>query len=175
MRTRLFILPLVALMIVSAVQAAGAQPDCGFGPGRGCGEGRGFGTGPGEGILEQAEELELTPEQVAKIKAMYLNIARETIEIRNQLELKQLELQELLSADQPDIRKIEAKIDEMMPLRTTLHKKHMGQRLAMRDILTPEQRAKLDTMRGPGMRHKRGDRHEWDDDEDEEGRGPRWR
>jgi len=170
-------------MIVSAVQMAGAQPGCGFGPGRGCGEGRGFGPGSGfgdgpgygpghgEGILERAEELELTPEQVDKIKAMHLNMAKETIEVRNQLELKQLELRELLSADRPDIRKIEAKIDEMVPLRTMLQKKHIGQRLAVCEVLTSEQREKLDAMRGPRMRHERGDRRGWDDEGEDDDRG----
>ena len=89
---------------------------------------------------------------------MRLDMAKETVTLRSELELKQLELRELMSADEPDLRQIEAKIDEMTPLRTELQKKGIEHRLAMREILTPEQRAKLELMRGAGMRHHRGRR-----------------
>ena len=61
-----------------------------------------------------------------------------------------------MSDDEPDIRRIEAKIDEMAPLRTELQKKLIEQRLAMRDVLTPEQKEKLELLRGAGMRHHKG-------------------
>lgn len=159
MRTKWFILGTAVLLIIGAVQMGYAQRGCGFGPGHGFGDGPGFGDRPG--ILAKAEALDLKPEQIKKIKAIRLNVAKETVRLRSELELKQLELRELMSADDPDIRRIEAKIDEIAPLRTELQKKHIEHRLAMRDVLTPEQKTKLELMRGPGKPYHDGhrDRH----------------
>ena len=172
MKIKLLILPLAAMLIISTAQVMGAQPDCDFGPGPGCGDGPGFGFGHRMGILKWAEELELTPEQVKKIETVRLEMAKATIELRNQLELKQLELRELISADQPDRKRIEAKIDEIAPLRTALLKKHIEHRLAMKDVLTSEQRAKLETMHGSGMQHQRGRQRDWRDDREDRDREP---
>jgi Spy/CpxP family protein refolding chaperone len=186
MKTKWILLPIALVLVFAATQLGFSQPNRDFGPGSdfeegprfgpgpgpGCGDGPGFGRGHGEGLLERAEELELTPEQVKKIKAMRLDLAKETIELRNQLELKHLEFGELMAADQPDLKRIEAKIDEIAPLRTTLEKKRIENMLAIREVLTPEQRAKLETMRGSGMRHQRGQRTGFHKDREDRNREP---
>ena len=156
------------LLVIGVAQLGLAQP--GDRDGRGFGDGPRFGRGPGmcqepgfgqgdgPGILAKAEALELTTEQIKKIKAMRLDMAKEKIRLRSELELKQLELRELMSADEPDIRRIEAKIDEMAPLRTELQKKRIEHRLAVRNVLTQEQKAKLELLRGAGLRHHKGHR-----------------
>ena len=156
------------LLVIGVAQLGLAQPGDedgrGFGDGPGFGRGpgmcqeRGFGQGDGPGILAKAETLELTTEQIKKIKAMRLDMAKKKIRLRSGLELKQLELKELISADEPDMRRIEAKIDEMAPLRTELQKKRIEHRLAIRDILTPEQKTKLELLPAAGMKHHRGQR-----------------
>ncbi|UCE19851.1 MAG: Spy/CpxP family protein refolding chaperone [Gemmatimonadota bacterium] len=168
MVTKWFFYTVTVMLILGVTQLGLAQPECktdpGFGDGPGFGHRRGlcqdreFGRGDGPNILTKAEALELTSEQIKKIKAMRLDMAKEKIRLRSELDLKELELRELMSADEPDIRRIEAKIDEMAPLRTELQKKRIGHRLAVRDVLTLEQREKLELMRGPGMRHHSGSR-----------------
>jgi len=154
MKAKRLILAMTAIFLIGGVHTGFAQPHRGVGHCPGMGGGPGFGPGDGPGILARAEALDLKPEQVKELKALRLNMAKETLRLRSELELKQLELRELLFADEPDIGRIEAKIDEMAPLRTELHKKRIEHRLATREVLTPEQRAKLDLTRTPGKRHR---------------------
>ena len=166
MRTKWIVSAMTIMLIIGVAQIGMAQPGCkanpgfgdgpGFGHGRGFCQERGFGHGDGPGILAKAEALELKPEQIKKIKALQLDMAKETVRLRSELELKELELKELMSAEKPDLRLIEAKIDEMAPLRTDFQKKRIEHQLAMREVLTPEQKEKLELMRGPGMRHHKG-------------------
>ena len=185
MKMKRFFYATAMMLVLGIAQPGIAQPECeadpGFGDGpgfrRGCGlrQDRGFGRGDGPGILAKAEALELTSEQIKKIKAMRLDMAKEMVKLRSELELKQLELKELMSVDEPEIRLIEAKIDEMAPLRTELQKNRIGHRLAVRDVLTPEQKEKLELMRGRGMRHHKGQRGEHQRRQRGENRGPgRW-
>ncbi|MFQ6091567.1 MAG: Spy/CpxP family protein refolding chaperone [bacterium] len=154
MRTKWLILGTAVLLAIGAAQMGYAQRACGFGPGRGLGDG----PGDGPGILAKAEALDLKPDQVERIQAMRLDLAKTTLQIRSELELKRLELRELMLADKPDRRGIEAKIDEIEPLRTELQKKRIEHRLALREVLTPEQRAKLKLWLGPGKRRPDGRR-----------------
>ena len=185
MKTKQFFYGITVILIIGLTQTGFGQPDGDFGPGFGDGPGfgrgrgfcqdRGFGRGDGPNILAQAEALELTSEQIKKIKVMHLDMAKETVRLRSDLELKQLEMRELMSVDEPDLRLIEAKIDEMALLRTELQKKHIEHQLAVRNILTPEQRAKLELMRGPSMRHHKGQGREHQGRQRGVHRGPdRW-
>ena len=185
MKRKWFFYGIAGMLILGIAQLGIAQPECepdpgfgdgpGFGHRRGLCQDRGFGRGDGPGILAKAEALELTSEQIKKIKTMRLDMAKEKIRLRSELELKQLELKELLSADEPDMRRIEAKIDEMAPLRTELQKKRIEHRLAVRNVLTQEQRDKLELMRGARTRHHKGQRGEHQGRQRGEDRGPyRW-
>lgn len=104
-------------------------------------------------------QLKLTDDQRKQLQELRLKLAKETLPLRNELGVKRLELKQLMLADKPNLKAIEAKIDEIKKLEAALQKKRVENRLAVRSILTPEQRdqlAKLRQMRG--MRHhgKRG-------------------
>jgi len=59
------------------------------------------------------------------------------------MQVKQLDLRDLLAADQPDRAAIDAKLQEISSARLALDKSAIDYRLNSRDALTPEQRDKL--------------------------------
>lgn len=154
MRKKWLIFGTAVLLAIGATQMGYAQQGSVFG------NGFGFGPGVGPGIMARAEALDLKPEQVTKIKAMRLELAKATLQLRNELQLKQLELRQMMLADKPDQGLIGAKIDEVAPLRTELQKKRIEYLLAIRGILTPEQKSKLDLWQGIGER-RHGGRRGW--------------
>ena len=59
------------------------------------------------------------------------------------MQLRHIELRELLKADNPDHDAIMAKLDEVNALRGKIQKQHVETLLTARSVLTPEQRAKV--------------------------------
>ena len=143
-----------------------------MGPGMGMGMGPGMGRGMGMGMgmhrggghemgLEWAinnpklrEQLLITPEQVAKIRQESLNFRKAEILSRADLEVKRLELDSLLEAETPDRAAIDKSLRAANAAQFTVEKAAIDHQLAVRDLVTPEQRKKLEKMReefrGPG-------------------------
>ena len=116
----------------------------------GWGHGGGHGDGPGKAMME---ELALTKDQLKKMDEMRSTHRKEMIPIRAQLQVKQIELNELFTSDAA-IGTINSKIDEISKLKTDMAKKKAAHRVAMRQLLTPEQREIWNSM--PDMRGKMG-------------------
>jgi Spy/CpxP family protein refolding chaperone len=110
-----------------------------------------FSYGQKQEFPQKADKLELTSEQKEKIRDLRTDSQKEMIKLRADLKIARLELEELLSEDRPDRMEIYRKIEEMGDLKVMLQKNRIDERLAMREILTPEQLDKLKT-----LRHKRG-------------------
>ena len=87
---------------------------------------------------------DLTEEQQEKIQSLNLDLQKELIPIRSQLELKNVELKALLIVDNPDEKAINSKIDEIGKLETEIQKATVKNNLAIRALLTPEQRIIFD-------------------------------
>jgi Spy/CpxP family protein refolding chaperone len=113
------------------------------------------------------ERLGITPEQASKIRIQASGFRK--VQIRNgaELQVKHLELNDLLSADKPDRAAIDKTLQEISVLRLSGDKAAIDFRLAMRDALTPEQKQKLMQMRqerfqrgGPGHEMRPGPRAE---------------
>lgn len=148
-------------------------------PGGGWGEsgkrwpGRGhWGRGPGMGMRERGhrdfmlariirdpairQRLGITAEQVTKIRQETSAFRKTQIRNRADLEMKRVELADLLSAEQPDRAAIDKKLEEISAVRLAQEKAAVGFHLSMRDVLTPDQRLKLEQMRrGPSERGPR--------------------
>jgi Spy/CpxP family protein refolding chaperone len=108
----------------------------------GMGHGMGMGMrGPGCDLAGMADDLELTKDQRKQIEDLTINFRKEMIPLRAQMQVMHIELQQLIRSDAKRTE-IDAKIDQIGKLRTDLQKKSVGQRLAMRAVLTPEQREK---------------------------------
>uniref|UniRef100_A0A832I3M0 Periplasmic heavy metal sensor n=1 Tax=Eiseniibacteriota bacterium TaxID=2212470 RepID=A0A832I3M0_UNCEI len=133
----------------------GRRPGWGMGArhgrgGMGFGRGGPRGAGPG-GLLRALEALELSEAQRKKIEDLRLRHARRAIQARADLATARLDLVQLLRADAPDRRAVEAQIDRIAALRAALEKDRTGMMLDVRAALTPEQLRRLDSLRpGPG-------------------------
>jgi len=98
------------------------------------------------------EKLGITADQAAKIRQQTSEFRKAGIRGRADLQVNRLELQDLLRGDSPDRGAIDKKLDEMSAARLAQAKAQVHYRLAMRDILTPEQRQKLQQMRAESRR-----------------------
>lgn len=98
----------------------------------------------------KAEKLKLTPEQKEEIRNLQLNFEKEKIRLKADLKVARLELKELLREDKPVKNEVYRKIEQMGDLRVKLQKNRVDKRLAIKEILTPEQLEKLQT-----LKHKR--------------------
>ena len=86
-------------------------------------------------------KLNLSPEQISKLKALKEKFWKETIFLRNQMHVKRLELKTLWTVPTPEKDKIIAKQKELMDLFNQLQSKVTDYRLEARSYLTPEQSA----------------------------------
>lgn len=85
------------------------------------------------------EELGLTEDQVAKLKSIKLELKKEEIQRHAKIELAEIELNELLSAEEVDLTKVKAKIKEIESLRADGRFKEIQARVNAKKVLTPEQ------------------------------------
>jgi len=122
---------------------------------------RGEGRGRGEFALariaanpEMREKLGLTAEQTTKITQQTSEFRKASIRSRADLEVKRVELADLMRADNPDRAAIDRKLDEIGVGRAAQAKAQVHYRLTMREALTPEQRKKLRQMRQEHMRER---------------------
>ncbi|MBN2029211.1 Spy/CpxP family protein refolding chaperone [bacterium] len=85
------------------------------------------------------EGLDLTEEQQEQIQSLNLNLQKELISMRADLELKNVELRALLNEDELNENAIIDKIEEIGEIETKIEIANIKNQLAIRDLLTPEQ------------------------------------
>ena len=146
---------IVGLMVVALLATAGLAMAQGWGRGMGYGPGPCAGYGPGSEMGygpkgSWGPALNLTAEQNQKIQAMRESFFKESLPLRNEMQIKQLELRTLWAQTNPDQEKILAKQKEINALRAQMQEKATKNRLEMRKVLTPEQQAQLGAY-GPGF------------------------
>jgi len=123
------------------------------GPGRGWQRGGRRGFGEGGGLLRMAENprvreyLSLSDEQVERLHKLGLESEKTSVQARADMQLRRIELRELLRADNPDHDAIMKKLDEVNALRGKMEKQRMETMLSARSVLTPDQQKKLKTFR----------------------------
>lgn len=93
------------------------------------------------------ERLKITPEQMAKIQAQESAAAKAGIRNRADLQVKEMELSELIRADKPDRTQIDKKLRELIDASFVARKAAIDNQLAMRELFTPEQRQEMEKMR----------------------------
>ncbi len=144
----------------------------GMGPGMraggGPGMGRGFGPGMGRGgemglarfvnNPSMRQQLGITDEQVSKFHQQNEDFQKAGIQNRATMQIKNLELNDLLRADKPDRAAIDKKLAEVTAAQAASEKARIDHQLAMRSLLTPDQQTKLKQMmqNQPGMGPGRG-------------------
>jgi Spy/CpxP family protein refolding chaperone len=113
---------------------------------------------------EIRDKIGVSAEQAAKIRQQESDFRKTEIRSRADLEVKQIDLRDLMSAEKPDRAAIDAKLTEISASRLALEKSAVTFRLNSRDSLTPDQRTKLrdwfesrrEQDRGPGPAGPRG-------------------
>jgi len=105
------------------------------------------------------EKLGITDAQAEQLRALVREAAKVRIRQHADVAVKRMELEELLEVETPDRTLIEKKLREISDLQHALLKSQIDSRLALQNVLTPEQRTKLRSLlrqrilrRGLGMR-----------------------
>ena len=93
-----------------------------------------------EGFIKS---LNLSEEQVTEINKTLLDFQKDTVELRNSIQIRELEVKALLLEPQTELVKIRAKLQEIADLQVELKVKTIEKYLEVKDLLTPEQQAKL--------------------------------
>ncbi len=145
---------ILTILAVTFLASAGLALAQGWGRGAGVGYGPGMGFGPGMGICAApygpgyfpgtwAANLNLSTEQIQKIQNLREAYWKDIAPLQKELFSKRLELRSLWLQTDPDQDKILAKQKEINALTEKIQEKATKHRLEIRQILTPEQRAKL--------------------------------
>ncbi|MCJ7790755.1 MAG: Spy/CpxP family protein refolding chaperone [Candidatus Atribacteria bacterium] len=92
---------------------------------------------------EFIKSLNLSEEQVTEIKKVLLDFQKDTLELRNSLQVKELEVKVLLLEPLTEMTKIKAKYEEIAELQVEIRVKTIERYLEIKGLLTPEQQAKL--------------------------------
>ncbi|HTZ99713.1 MAG TPA: periplasmic heavy metal sensor [Candidatus Aquilonibacter sp.] len=89
------------------------------------------------------QQAGITDEQFAKIRQQESDFRKTEIRDRADLQVKRIDLRDLLSADKPDRAAIDSKLQEISTAQLALQKSAVDYRLDMHDAITPAQRDKL--------------------------------
>jgi Spy/CpxP family protein refolding chaperone len=102
------------------------------------------------------ERIGMTPEQAQKIRTETFDFQKAQIRDRADVQVKMLELKELLSAETPDRGAINSKLEEISTAKLTQAKSAVNFHLDMHTALTPDQKLKLQEMRKQFFQHRFG-------------------
>ncbi len=96
---------------------------------------------------------DMTPEQLEKMDALRTAHLKEMSPLRTDLQVKEIELDALWRADEPDAKKIIAKVKEIGDIREKMEVARINHQFDMRKLMTPEQRKAVRKMgmMGRGM------------------------
>jgi len=98
---------------------------------------------PAVKMREFVESLNLSEEQITEINKTLLDFQKDTVELRNSIQIRELEIKVLLLEPQTELVKIRAKLQEIADLQVELKVKTIEKYLEVKDLLTPEQQEKL--------------------------------
>lgn len=106
------------------------------------------------------QDLDLSPEQMAKLREDRLRVRRESVRTDAEIKTLQIDLQEELSREQPDQAKVDQIAKQLGAAEARKVKQRAGRITFLRSVLTPEQLKKLDLslMQDEGRGARRGGR-----------------
>ena len=105
-----------------------------------------YAKGKGNMVKGMTRKLELTDEQMKKIKNVLTDARKKRISLRANARVAQIELKEMISQETVDGAKIGAKVDEISKIKSDMLRAKTDAALAVRAVLTAEQLAKADGM-----------------------------
>jgi Spy/CpxP family protein refolding chaperone len=115
------------------------------------------GPGRGLGVAAMRAELGLSDDQVAQLQKLRSENRSRHIRQRAELRIARGELHDLLRADSVDESAVSAKLKQVTDLQAAATRAQVEHQLAVRRVLSPEQAAKMDSLRRErvGPRHRR--------------------
>jgi len=159
MKTQKFLSVLAAVTLIlglsTSVFAQRGQGMQGQGQGMMNGQGRMMNQNMQKGAVNCAY-LNLTPEQQAQITNLRTAIMQQNLPLRNQLGEMRAKMKTLQTGDNQDVKAINKLIDEMSSVRAQLMKNAAAHRLAVRNILTDEQKVLFDARASKGFGGQKG-------------------
>jgi Spy/CpxP family protein refolding chaperone len=99
-------------------------------------------------VLELAEQLKLSDAQKRRTEAIRKTMLDETIPLGTRIVEKERELDQLFSSGAIDNGKLDSTLGEIGRLQGELRAAHLRAHLEQKQVLTPEQVAKYDELRG---------------------------
>lgn len=102
------------------------------------------------------DQLGLTGEQETKVRSMVRGHMQQAIRAHADIEVKRLDLRDLLDAEPVDLAKVKTLLQSMAAQRVELHVAHIAMMQEVRGLLTPEQHEKFRSMRRQMMRGESG-------------------
>jgi len=112
----------------------------------------------GEGYMRANPERmhsNFTEDQQKQMQELRFKLQKENLQISNELNEKRAQLKTLQQVDKPNMKSINAKIDEISALQNKKMKLMAEHRNNVRNLLTDEQKVQFDLNWGKGM-HKQG-------------------
>ncbi len=107
-------------------------------------------------ILKHGEALHLSDQQRKDLKAMSIDFKKKKIRLKADIAIAELEMGELVYAENLSEDKLFAKVEERGKLKTTLMKEEVRVKLAARKVLTKEQRSQMHKQMAGAGAHRKG-------------------
>ena len=93
-------------------------------------------------LLKHEKEIGLTPDQVAKLKDIQLNLDKTRIKAEADIQVAERELKALTDDEKSDLKAVESKLRQSEDMQVALRMTSIKTRRDVLALLTPEQRAK---------------------------------
>ncbi len=121
---------------------------------------QGMGLQAGQGFNQDrpiaCAYLDLTETQQTQIKDLRLALTEKNLTLRNQLGEMRAKMQTLRTGDNQDLKAISNLIDEMSKVQAQIRKNAAEHHLAVRALLTDDQKVMFDARQGKGSMAKKG-------------------
>ena len=143
MRKKLLVL--IGLLIIISYGFA-QEFDC---PGHGGLEGK-----HQAGHMKKLEMLDLSPEQREEIETSRYEVEKKVIPLRAEIQLKHLDMQKEMQADNPNRSKLMNLTGQISNLQLKIKQLMLDQKLKIHSILTPEQREQIHKPMGKRIEKK---------------------
>ncbi len=127
-------LVLIGLLIITSYGLA-QEFDC---PGHGGREGK---HQPGH--MMKLETLDLSPDQREEIETSRYEVKKKVIPLRAEIQLKHLDMQKEMEADNPNRSKLMSLTKQISDLQLKIKQLMLDQKLKIHSILTPEQKEQM--------------------------------
>jgi Spy/CpxP family protein refolding chaperone len=102
-------------------------------------------------VLDLAKQLDLSADQEAETRRLFESMQVEAKPLGKAVVAKETELDGLFASGSADEARLRAMVSEVVRARGELRFTHLKYHLAMRRLLTPQQIAAYDTLRGYGV------------------------